>query len=93
MTITRAFAIILGSAIGLGSAGGAIGYGLGKYAPSYYRDVFMSGRDPSFDPLTVGIGLGITQGMIGGLIVGSVVVLAVAIASARRPRKEPIDLL
>jgi hypothetical protein len=84
MTITRAIAIILATAIGLGTAGGAIGFGLGKYAPSYYRAVFVTGRDPDFDPLAVGIGLGITQGMLGGLFVGSVVVLAVAIASARR---------
>jgi hypothetical protein len=90
MTVTRGFGIIIASAFGFAIAGGLIGSTLGQVAPGYYRAVF-AGREPSFDPVQVGVGLGITQGLIAGLIVGSVVVLAVALSNSRRRESSSMD--
>ena len=49
-----------------GVLGAGIGAALGAMVPSYYRSVFSAGDDPSFDPLSVGIGLGLTQGCVFG---------------------------
>jgi hypothetical protein len=84
MTVTRGFVIILASGLVFALGGGSIGYTLGVTAPGYYRAVYSSGREPWFDPVSVGLGLGITQGLVCGLVIGAVVVLAVAWASSRR---------
>jgi hypothetical protein len=78
MTIFRCFLIIVLSCVAFAGAGLAIGYGLAVFAPSYYRSVFVHGREPGFDPMGVGIGLGLTQGAVCGVIVGCVIVLATA---------------
>jgi len=78
MTVFRAFAIIIPTAILFGAAGAGVGYFLGVAAPDYYRNVFRSAAKPDFDPVAVGLGMGLTQGLIAGLAVGSVVVLAVS---------------
>jgi hypothetical protein len=78
MTVKRAFAIIIASALCFAVGGAAIGYTIGVTTPGYYRAVFASGKEPWFQPTHVGFGLGLTQGLIAGVIVGSVVVLAVS---------------
>src|SRR5262245_26177063 len=70
MTIGRALAVLLGVAVLLGAVGTAIGYGLGRFNPGYYRAIFAHGHNPEFDPVEVGVGLGLTQGTAGGVVVG-----------------------
>jgi hypothetical protein len=77
MTVARGFAIIIASGAVGAIGGGALGYSLGRFTPSYYRSVFHGGESLAFDPVQVGIGLGVSQGLIAGLVVGSIVVLAV----------------
>jgi hypothetical protein len=77
MTVARGFAIIIASGAVCAIRGGALGYALGRFTPSYYRGVFHGGESLAFDPVQVGIGLGVSQGLIAGLVVGSIVVLAV----------------
>ncbi len=84
MTVVRAFCIVLAGAIFGALIGLGIGYFLAITIPSYYRGVFQAWRDPTFDPVQVGVGLGLTQGLIAGLVVGCVVVLAVAWYNSRR---------
>src|SRR5205823_2802471 len=84
MTVARGFLIIILSGLGFALGGGLLGYTLAATAPGYYRGVFSSGHEPSFDPVAVGVGLGISQGLICGLVVGAVVVLAVAWYNSRR---------
>jgi hypothetical protein len=84
MTVTRGFLIIGLSAFVGAFVGTGLGYMLAVSMPGYYRAVFHHGREPWFDPVTVGVGLGMTQGLIGGLVVGAVVVLAVAWYQSRR---------
>ena len=85
LSISGAFSIIIASAIGFGTAGTGIGYGLGVVAPSYYRGVFKNGNDLGFDPVQVGLGLGLTQGLVCGVLVGIVVILAVSLSRRRGP--------
>lgn len=84
MTVVKGFLIILLSAAAFGLGGGLIGYILGVWTPSYYRGVFISGREPWFDPVAVGLGLGVSQGLMCGVVAGVAVVLAVAWYKARR---------
>jgi hypothetical protein len=98
MTVFKAFAIILTSAIGFALVGGGVGWTLGTVTPAYYRTVYgYAGQRPGFDPVQVGLGLGITQGLVCGVFVGVVVVLAVAWHQSRRldrtpPKIDPIDV-
>jgi hypothetical protein len=70
MTIARAFAINLGSGVGLAAGGAGIGDWLGCAAPAYYWAMFSDGERPGFDPVQVGFGLGLTQGLASGIFVG-----------------------
>jgi len=84
MTVARGFMVIILSGLAFALGGGLIGYALGAIVPGYFRGVFSSGREPWFDPVSVGVGLGITQGLVCGLALGAVVVLAVAWYNGRR---------
>ena len=53
-----------------GTLGTLIGYALGSLSPGYYRSVFSQGNSPTFEPVSVGIGLGLTQGILLGIVVG-----------------------
>ena len=70
MSIRGAFATIVGCTLLLAGVGAGVGYGLGVFAPDYYRGVFARGREPGFDPVSVGVGQGVTQGTAGGVAVG-----------------------
>lgn len=83
MTIARGLAVIVACAVGFGAGGGIIGLALGVTMPGYYRGVFLSGRDPGFRPVQVGVGLGTWQGAICGVVVGSALVIALALAGHR----------
>ena len=74
MTIRAAIATIVICTVFLAGIGGGIGWGLGTFAPGYYRSVFSAGNKPWFDPVAVGVGQGLTQGTTGGVIVGLIVV-------------------
>jgi len=78
MTIIRGFTITLASGIAGAVVGVGIGFGLGRFAPDYYRTVFRMPRSVDLDPIQTGVGLGLTQGLGLGLLVGLVIVLAVA---------------
>ncbi len=87
MTIRRAIGTILSCTLMLAMIGAGIGYGIGVLAPGYYRTVFFrSGREPGFQPVSVGVGLGLTQGTTGGVIVGLAVV---ALLCWRETRIQP----
>jgi len=84
MTVMRGFCIVLASAFLGAVIGLGIGYFLAITIPSYFVGALGAWRQPSFDPIQVGIGLGLTQGLVAGLVVGCVVVLAVAWYNSRR---------
>src|SRR5262249_21201796 len=66
MTIRNAVATVVGCTLLFAAIGATIGYGLGALRPGYYRTVYRVGREPWFDPVSVGIGQGVTQGTGGG---------------------------
>ena len=74
MTARGAVTTVVACTLLLAAIGLAIGGLLGAFAPEYYRTVLPGGREPDFDPVSVGVGLGLTQGAIGGAVVGLVVV-------------------
>jgi hypothetical protein len=74
MTIRAALATITACTALLAVIGGGIGWGIGTFAPGYYRTVFRSGNEAWFDPISVGIGQGLGQGTAGGVVVGLAVV-------------------
>lgn len=74
MTIRIAVATIVGCTLLIAAIGASVGYALGTLAPGYYRSVFRNGREPGFDPISVGVGEGLTQGTAGGVVVGLAVV-------------------
>src|SRR3954470_18262392 len=86
MTVRRAFLTVAASAAECGVVGNGIGWGLGTFAPGYYRTVFRYGDAPEFNAVQVGVGLGLTQGLGAGLAVGCVVVLAVVWHDSRRQK-------
>jgi hypothetical protein len=86
MTVTRAFVIIIASAVGFALAGGFIGFLVAEIAPNHYRNLYRNGYDPRFDPREMGVGLGITQGVAAGVVIGAIVVLAVSWHASRHQR-------
>jgi hypothetical protein len=74
MTIRSAVATLLGCTLLLAALGAMAGFALGTLAPDYYRTVFLHGREPGFDPISVGIGQGLTQGAVGGAVAALVIV-------------------
>lgn len=70
----KAILTILGCTAVVGAIGASVGYGLGAFVPSYYRSLFLYGREPWFDPVSIGFGQGLTQGIVGGVMVGVAVV-------------------
>jgi hypothetical protein len=91
MNVTKALATVVGTAVGFGAAGTAIGLFLGKVAPGFFRQMLPL-RDPaSFNPLELGIGLGLTNGLGWGLVVGVLLVAIIAWKETRLARKEAQD--
>ena len=86
MTFPRAMMVILTSAFVFALVGGTVGFGIGTYFPDYYRDLFLSGRSPEFNPVSVGIGQGVTQGVSGGAGLGVVLVAILAWYETRMGR-------
>jgi hypothetical protein len=79
---------VIGTAIGFGAAGAAVGVFLGKAAPNFYRQTIALRDQASFDAVELGLGLGLTNGLIWGMVVGMVVVAVLAWKESRRPRRE-----
>jgi hypothetical protein len=88
MNVTKALATVVGTAVGFGAAGTAIGVLLGKVAPGFFRQMLPL-RDPAnFNPLELGFGLGLTNGLGWGLVVGVLLVAIIAWKETRLTRKE-----
>ncbi len=87
MTVRSAIATIVGCTLLVGAIGASVGYGLGTFAPGYYRSVCRSSREPWFDPVSVGVGYGLTQGTAGGVVVG---LALVALLSWRETRLQRV---
>ena len=91
MNVTKALSTVVGTALGFGAAGTAIGVFLGKVAPGFFRQMLPL-RDPaSFNPQQVGIGLGLTNGLGWGLVIGVLLVAIIAWKETRLTRKETQD--
>jgi hypothetical protein len=88
MNVLKALATVIGTAIGFGAAGAAIGVFLGKAAPGFYRQTIALRDQASFDPVELGLGLGLTNGLIWGMVVGMVVVAVLAWKESRRLGRE-----
>jgi len=54
--------------------GALIGWGVGTFAPGYYRAIVRGGEAPSFQPLEFGLDAGTTQGALAGLAIGAVLI-------------------
>ena len=88
MNVTKALATVVGTAVGFGAAGTAIGALLGKVAPGFFRQLLPL-RDPvNFNPVELGIGLGLTNGLGWGVVVGVLLVAIIAWKETRVARKE-----
>ena len=87
MTLFRAFATVVGTAIGFGIAGTGIGAFLGRFTPAFFRLSFFGGSE-NLNPLELGIGLGLVNGLIWGLVIG---VLVVGIVSWKETRMSQED--
>jgi hypothetical protein len=85
MTITKAILSVGLTALLFGVAGGLVGYGIGRFFPGYYRQVFYI-RDPQVTPEDLGVGLGITQGLMWGIVTGLILVLIIAWKETRLAR-------
>ncbi len=78
MTVERGFIITIISGLVFAAFGAALGYGIGTFAPDYYRIVLRVPPEMRFDTAQAGLGLGLTQGVAVGLVIGLVIVVAVA---------------
>ncbi len=87
MNATKAVLMIVASVVIFTMLGGAVGFGLGRFAPNYYRTIARAGGDPGFDPLSFGIGQGVTQGLTAGIAVGVVLAVVLAWLESRLPAK------
>jgi hypothetical protein len=90
MNVFKALAIVIGTAIGFGASGAAIGVFLGKAAPGFYRQTIAVRDQSSFNAVELGLGLGLTNGLIWGMVIGMVIVAVLAWKESRRPRQEEL---
>jgi hypothetical protein len=75
----------MGTALGCAAAGGAVGGGIGFFAPGVVRWYFDAPTGP-FQPVVVGLGVGIIAGFVAGaavVAVGLIVALAPALRDWR----------
>lgn len=91
MTARETHTILFSTTIGFTLLGGAIGYSLGRFLPSYYRSIFSAGRYPDFDPIAIGIGQGVTQGVTAGAVVGTLLIFILAWYRAKTSRVRDED--
>lgn len=96
MTAKRALATVLLWGLAFSLTGGAVGAGIGTFAPDYYRSMFRTGHSLDFKPLEVGIGLGVTQGLASGVAISLGVVALLTWQELRSgtvgPSKHPMDV-
>lgn len=83
LTVERGFLITIVSGVVFAGIGSLLGYGIGTFAPEYYRIVFRIPSDVPLSTQRLGLALGATQGVIAGLGVGLVIVVAVAWCAVR----------
>lgn len=82
MTLTKALAAVIGTALLFGLAGMGIGFLIGRQAPEYFRRFFARG-DETFNAEEFGFGAGLVTGLTWGIVVG---VLLVAILAWKETR-------
>ena len=87
MTLFKALATVVGTAIGFGIAGTGIGAFLGRFTPALFR-LFPLRDLENLDPSELGIGLGLVNGLIWGLVIGVLVVGIVSWRETRMSRKD-----
>ena len=87
MTLFKALATVVGTAIGFGIAGTGIGAFLGRFTPAFFR-LFPFRDLENLNPLELGIGLGLVNGLIWGLLIGVAVVGIVSWRETRMSRKD-----
>jgi hypothetical protein len=91
MNVVKALATVVGTAVGFGVGGTAIGALLGYAAPGFFRQMLPL-RDPAnFNPVELGVGLGLTNGLGWGLAIGVLLVAIIAWKETRLARKEARD--
>jgi hypothetical protein len=88
MTFARALINVLATTLLLALLGTGAGYALARFSPGYYRSIFRSGNDATFDPVNVGVGLGLTQGLAAGVVVGLALVALLCWRDVRRVQAE-----
>ena len=88
MTLFKALATVVGTAIGFGIVGTGIGAFLGSFAPGFFRHLFPLRDLENFEPLELGIGLGLVNGLAWGLATGVLVVGVVSWRETRISRKD-----
>ena len=63
MTLFKAFATVIGTAICFGIVGTGNGAFLGLFTPSLFHSLFNSYNMEMINPLEIGIGLGLINGL------------------------------
>jgi hypothetical protein len=92
MNIFKALATVIGTAIGFGTAGAAIGMFLGKAVPGFYRQTIAIRDEATFDAVELGLGLGLTNGLIWGMVIGMLIVAVFAWKERRVTKQVPAGL-
>jgi hypothetical protein len=92
MNIFKALATVIGTAIGFGTTGAAIGMFLGKAAPGFYRQTIAIRDEATFDAVELGLGFGLTNGLIWGMVIGMLIVAVFAWKERRVTKQVPAGL-
>lgn len=85
MNVAKALLLTIVSSVVFTLIGGAVGFGLGRFVPNYYRTIARNGDEPGFDPLAFGVGQGVTQGLVAGITIGIALVVILGWLDSRSP--------
>lgn len=90
LTLFKAIATVMATAIGFGITGAGIGAILGEFTPGFFLLLPIPDVE-AIDPLELGMGLGLFNGVTWGLVIGVIVVIIISWKEARVSRKERSD--
>lgn len=88
MTLLKAIATVVCTAIGFGIAGIGIGASLGRFTPSFFRNLFPLRETENFDAVEFGVGIGLVNGLTWGMVLGVLIVAIVSWRETRMARKD-----
>jgi hypothetical protein len=88
VNVLKALATVVGTALGFGIAGTALGAFLGTVAPSFFRLTFGGRGRGELDPVELGLAMGLINGLIWGLVIGVLLVAILAWRETRLARKD-----